>query len=107
MYWWPTYPTPYDHLYSMFHSEDKPFFNLGYYSNPTFDKTIDKANTLLGTNKAEAEDMFVDAQQMLYRDTPAIPIFDQENIHVVRSDIKGYEDNPAYPHVVFFYELSR
>jgi peptide/nickel transport system substrate-binding protein len=107
MYWWPTYPTPYDHLYSMFHSEEEPFFNLGYYSNGTFDKTIDRANTLLGTDKAEAEQMFVEAQKMLYRDTPAIPIFDQENIHVVRSDIKGYDDNPAYPHVVFFYELSR
>jgi len=107
MYWWPTYPTPYDHLFSMFHSEEEPFFNLGYYSNPTFDRTIDRANTLLGTDKAEAEQMFVEAQKMLYRDTPAIPIFDQENIHVVRSDIKGYEDNPAYPHVIFFYELSR
>ena len=51
--------------------------------------------------------MFVEAQKILYEDTPAIPIFDQENIHVIRSDIKGYRDNPAYPHVVRFYELSR
>jgi peptide/nickel transport system substrate-binding protein len=107
MYWWPTYPTPYDHLFSMFHSEEEPFFNLGYYSNPTFDRTIDQANTLLGTDKAKAEEMFIEAQQILYQDTPAVPIFDQENIHVIRSDIKGYDDNPAYPHVVFFYELSR
>jgi peptide/nickel transport system substrate-binding protein len=107
MYWWPTYPTPYDHLFNMFHSEDQPFFNLGYYSNPDFDKAIDEANTKLGSDKARAEKMFVEAQRMLYEDTPAIPIFDQENIHVIRSDIKGYRDNPAYPHVVRFYELSR
>jgi peptide/nickel transport system substrate-binding protein len=107
MYWWPTYPTPYDFLFSMFHSEDQPLFNLGYYSNPDFDKTIDKANVTLGTNREQAEQMFVAAQKMLYRDTPAVPIFDQHNIHVIRSDIAGYEDNPAYSHVVFFYELSR
>ena len=106
MYWWPTYPTPFDFLYSMFRTEEEPYFNLGYYSNPAFDKTIDKANTLLGTNKEQAEQMFVKAQKMLYRDTPAVPIFDQENIHVIRSDIAGYEDNPAYPHVVFFYDLT-
>jgi peptide/nickel transport system substrate-binding protein len=107
MYWWPTYPTPYDFLFSMFHSEDQPFFNLSYYSNPRFDRTIDKANELLGTDKAEAEQMFVEAQKMLYEDAPAVPIFDQENIHLIREDIQGYEDNPAYSHVVFFYELSR
>lgn len=107
MYWWPTYPTPYDFLFSMFHSEDQPFFNLSYYSNSEFDQTIDKANELLGTNKAEAEEMFVEAQQMLYEDAPAVPIFDQENIHLVREDVEGYEDNPAYSHVVFFYELRR
>lgn len=107
MYWWPTYPTPYDFLFSMFHSEDQPFFNLGYYANPDFDTTIDRANEMLGTNKEEAEEMFVEAQQMLYEDTPAVPIFDQQNIHVIRSSVEGYEDNPAYPHVVFFHELNR
>jgi peptide/nickel transport system substrate-binding protein len=107
MYWWPTYPTPYDFLFSMFHSEDEPFFNLSYYSNPEFDQTIDKANELLGTDKAEAKEMFVEAQRMLYEDAPAVPIFDQENIHIVREDIENYEDNPAYSHVVFFYDLSR
>jgi peptide/nickel transport system substrate-binding protein len=107
MYWWPTYPTPYDFLFSMFHSEDQPFFNLSYYSNSEFDQTIDQANELLGTNKAEAEERFVEAQRMLYEDAPAVPIFDQENIHLISESIEGYEDNPAYSHVVFFYELAR
>jgi ABC-type transport system substrate-binding protein len=62
---------------------------------------------LLGTDKAEAKEMFVEAQRMLYADAPAVPIFDQENIHIVREDIDNYEDNPAYSHVVFFYDLSR
>lgn len=107
MYWWPTYPTPYDFLFSMFHSEDEPFFNLSYYSNKEFDNTIDKANTLLGTERDAAEEMFVESQEMLYDDAPAVPVFDQQNLHFVRTEINGYEDNPAYPHVVFFYELSR
>lgn len=107
MYWWPTYPTPYDFLFSMFHSEDEPFFNLSYYDNQQFDQTIDEANVLLGTDREQAQEMFITAQEMLHEDAPAIPIFDQQNIHVIRADIQGYEDNPAYPHVAFFYELSR
>ena len=34
MYWWPDLPSPYSFLYSTFHSEDEPLFNLAYYKNP-------------------------------------------------------------------------
>ncbi len=107
MYWWPTYATPYDFLFNMFHSEDNPLFNLGYYNNVDADKLMDDAHTLSGTDKAKAETMFKDAAKMLVEDAASLFIFDQSNIHIVRSDIKGYVDNPAYPHVVFAYELSR
>jgi len=33
--------------------------------------------------------------------------YDLPNGHVIRSDIKGYVDNPAYPHVIFVYKLTR
>jgi peptide/nickel transport system substrate-binding protein len=106
-YWWPTYVTPYDFLFNMFHSEKQTSFNLGYYNNPKFDETIDKANQLLGTDKPSAEQMFRDAQKTLVDDAASLFIFDQQNIHVIRKNIKGYVDNPAYSHVVFIYQLSR
>jgi peptide/nickel transport system substrate-binding protein len=107
MYWWPTYVTPYDFLFSMFHSEDAPFFNLGYYRNADFDALIDEANALSGTDKEAATEKFIEAQQILNDDAAAVFMVETPDVHVIRSDISGYVNNPAYPHVVFWYELSR
>ncbi|HSV91770.1 MAG TPA: ABC transporter substrate-binding protein [Desulfobacterales bacterium] len=106
-YWWPTYPTPYDFLFNMFHSEDTPNFNLGYYKNPAFDALINEANTLLASDRAAAMRMFVEASTMIVDDAAAIFVNDQQNIHVVSASLKGFVDNPAYPHVLFVYDLSR
>ncbi len=106
-YWWPDYVSPYSFLYSMFHCEEEILFNLGYYCNPEFDALIDRANELAGSDRAEAERMFIQAQEMLIEDAAAMYFYDRGNTHILRADVKGYVDNPAYPHVVFFYELSR
>ena len=106
-YWWPTYATPYDFLFNLFHTEESPFFNLGYYKNAGYDALIDEANTLLSSDRPAAMEKFVAANTMLVDDAAAIFVFDQQNIHVVRSDLKGFVDNPAYPHVLFAYDVSR
>lgn len=61
MYWWPTYITPYDYLFNLFHSEPAPNYNLGYYANADFDKLIDDAANLSGTDITKAEAMFIQA----------------------------------------------
>lgn len=106
-YWWPDYVSPYSFLYSMFHSEDEILFNLGYYRNPEFDELIDTANELSGSNRAKATEMFIQAQKILVEDAAALFFYDVANTHLARSDIKGFVDNPAYPHVVFVYQLTR
>ncbi len=107
MYWWPTYVTPYDFLFSMFRSEEEPFFNLGYYSNPDFDTLIDEADALSGTDKGAATALFQQAQEILNEDAAATFMIETPDVHVIRSDISGYKNNPAYPHVVFWYDLNR
>ncbi len=106
-YWWPDYITPNSWLYAMFRSEEEPFFNLGYYANPDFDMVIDEAEVISGTDRAAAEAMFIQAQAMLLDDAAAIFVVDLPDIHVIRDDVSGYVNNPAYPHVVFFYDLTR
>jgi len=106
-YWWPDYVTPYSFLFSMFHSEDEPFFNLGYYSDEDFDALIDEANEVSGVDIDAAAEMFIESQEMLVEDAAAIFIVDLPDIHAIRSDITGYVNNPAYPHVVFWYDLRR
>jgi peptide/nickel transport system substrate-binding protein len=107
MYWWPDYVSPYSFLYSMFHSEDDILFNLGYYRNPEYDDLIDTANALSGSDREAAEQMFIDSQKFLINDAASLFFYDVANTHLAGADIKGYADNPAYPHVVFVYQLTR
>ena len=104
-YWWPDYITPYTYLYNMFHCEEEILFNLGYYCNAEYDELIDRGNELAGTDRAEAERLFIEAQKILIEDAAAVFFYDLPNDHELRSDIKGYVDNPAYPHIIFVYKL--
>jgi peptide/nickel transport system substrate-binding protein len=107
MYWWPDIINPYCWLYGMFHCEEEVLFNDGYYCNPEFDELIDRANELAATDRAESERLFIEAQEILIEEAVAMFFYDLPNDHEIRSDIKGYVDNPAYPHVIFVYKLTR
>jgi peptide/nickel transport system substrate-binding protein len=102
--WWPTYITPYDQLYE-FYTEKQPFFNMAYYSSPEYDAVLDEALAMEGTDKARAAELYGRAQEMLIEDCPAIFAFDSMDIYVASNQIGGFEPHPAYPNVVFLYEL--
>jgi peptide/nickel transport system substrate-binding protein len=107
MYWWVDYVSPYSFLYSMFHSEDEILFNLGYYRNPNFDTMVDEANTLSASDRPKATQLFIDAQKILIDDAASLFYYDVTPVHLMRKGIEGYVDNPAYPHTVFVYQLTR
>lgn len=107
MYWWPDYVTPMTFLYNMFVSSDEPLFNLAYYKNTEFDEMVITADAVSGVDMDKAIDLFEQAQEILVDDAVSMFFYDQANVHVLRSDIAGYSDNPAYPHVVFPYDLRR
>jgi peptide/nickel transport system substrate-binding protein len=105
MYWWPTILSPYDFLFNLFHTESTVVFNLGYYYNSNFDAIIDQAWSMEGYDKTQAFNLYRQAETMLYNDAPALYLYDLEDVHVVHSNISGYRNNPAYPIVIFFYDL--
>ncbi|MFQ5762524.1 MAG: ABC transporter substrate-binding protein, partial [Candidatus Bathyarchaeia archaeon] len=104
-YWWPTILSGYDFLVNMFHTEEEPFFNLGYYYDSAFDDLIDTAYELEATDPTTSLQKYTQAQEMLIEDSPAIFFYDLENTHVIREAVGGYVDNPAYPHVVLYRDL--
>jgi|AntRauMinimDraft_3_1070383.scaffolds.fasta_scaffold00910_4 peptide/nickel transport system substrate-binding protein len=107
-YWWPTYITPYDYLYSMFHCvEDTPNFNLTWWCNEDFDSLINEAHSQASTDRDAAVEKFKQAQQMIESDALSINFWRLNRIHPKRTSLKGYQPNPAYPNVVFFYDLYR
>jgi peptide/nickel transport system substrate-binding protein len=68
---------------------------------------MDRGNELAGSDRAEAERLFIEAQEMLIEDAAAAFFYDRANNAELRSDIKGFVDNPAYPHIIFVYQLTR
>ncbi|ADU52030.1 extracellular solute-binding protein family 5 [Thermaerobacter marianensis DSM 12885] len=106
-YWWPEYPTPDTFFRNMFHSEDEIVFNLSYYRNPRFDQLIDEAAKVAATDRDRAVALYRQADQILFDDVPVIPIYDLQYARVKKRSLKGYVDNPAYPNVVFWYDVYR
>ena len=106
-YWWPTYITPFDFLYNMFDNASKSF-DLCYYANPTYNKLITEAHYYEGFNKAKALHLYYEAEYILYKDVPAIPLWDMINVVVARSNIGNLRNaiNPAYPTVIFAQALQ-
>jgi peptide/nickel transport system substrate-binding protein len=104
--WFPDVVGPYSYLFSMFHSEDSPVFNLGFYSDPAFDALIEEGNILSGSDRAAAGARFIAAEGLLAADAAAIFIQDVPDMHVIAEDLQGYVSNPAYTHVVFWYEVK-
>jgi len=44
---------------------------------------------------------------MLIDDAAAVYMIETPDVHAINSSINGYVNNPAYPHVVFWHDLSR
>ncbi|CAB4336589.1 unannotated protein [freshwater metagenome] len=101
--YWPTYSDAgVDNLWSLFHSSTKPFFNLSYWKNTAYDKLIDEATELSGSDKAAAQKLYSQAMVILYNEAPGLYLYDEAQVSVVpkKFDIPKYNIN--YPFSAFF-----
>jgi peptide/nickel transport system substrate-binding protein len=67
---------------------------------------IDEADRLTGTDREAAVEMFQEAQKILVEENPAIWVMDILESFAISADIEGFVNNPAYPGVVFIYDLT-
>jgi len=104
-WWWPDVTSPDSYMSSCFLSEDEPYFNLAYWENETVDDLILEARELEGINREKAEELYIQAQQIIVEEAPYLFLVDQEYVRAQRTEIGGFEDNPSYPHVVWWYDL--
>lgn len=107
LYWWPDNLDPVGYMDSQFHSEEEVGFNFAYYSNSEVDRLIDEAIELSGISIEEASEKYIEAQEIIIEEAPALFLYCENYIRPYRSDIKGYIDNPVYPNVVYFYDVYR
>ncbi|WP_336206319.1 ABC transporter substrate-binding protein [Nonomuraea sp. LPB2021202275-12-8] len=106
MYWWPDYADGYSWFGNVFHSAEPPLFNLAYLEDPGTDAMLDTLPELIVTDQAAAQRTFVQAtQQVLDKHAAAALPWVVNSRRAYLGGVQGYEDNPAYPDVVFVYDL--
>jgi peptide/nickel transport system substrate-binding protein len=91
----------------MFHSEEQPLWNLGFYSDPAFDTLVDQARRQSAVDQTAASILYVDAQRILADDATAIYASDLPEFNIIADDIQGFVTNPAYSHLVIWYDVRR
>lgn len=107
--WWPGYPDGYDTLYSLFHSEEQPLWNMAYWSNQTYDDTIDTAFSEEPVDPAKAQELYNEAQKMVVDEALALYLFDPNSLYGMLATLK-LEDgalNSNYTSVLYFYRTSK
>ena len=104
--WWPTYITPYDFMMNMWHTEQTPLWNAGYYYNSSYDGLIDQAFALEGPHPDQALSLYRQAQQMLIDGAITMPLEDLRLAMVMRSNVQGFQLDPAYGYdTIFYYDV--
>jgi peptide/nickel transport system substrate-binding protein len=105
-YWYPDYADPFSWFTSLYKSANPPYFNLSYYDNPAFDRTVDGLQELTATDRDKADATYKELQRTLVDDAVAPVLYVQNSLRGYRDEFGGYVDNPAYSNVVFAYELE-
>lgn len=103
---WPDLNSPYSWLYN-YVTEDVIFRNFNYYQNGEYDELLEEASMLSATDREQACDLFIKAQEMLVNEDIVIYAGDKECVYVVNKSFKGFTFDPAYSHVVRFYGTYR
>ncbi|MEV4175644.1 ABC transporter substrate-binding protein [Nonomuraea sp. NPDC049709] len=106
MYWWPDYADGYSYFGQVFRSADPPVFNLSYMKDQGLDALLDPVPELTVTDKPAAQQAYEQATTRVIdqRAAAALPWVTKSQ-RAYLGGIQGYDDNPAYPDVVFVYDL--
>lgn len=106
MYWWPDYADPFSWFTNLYLGEKVPYFNLSYINNPTLNGQINRVEATLAVNKASGAALYNTMQKEIYQSAATTTLYTENYQRVLTAGITGYHDNPAYPNVVFVYNLK-
>jgi peptide/nickel transport system substrate-binding protein len=105
-YWWPDYADPYSWFINLFRTATPVSYNLAYFDDPTVNGEIDRVEKLSATSRPAAAALYQRIEGQLISTAPALLLGTQVYQRAYQSSVGGYVDNPAYPNVVFAYDLT-
>ncbi len=105
-YWWPDYADPYSWFINLLYTENPPYFNLSYYSDKTLDGMINQVEPLVATDRSAAEQLYRNMQVRILDTAPILFLYNSNYQYAMLNNFTGLQVNPAYPNVVFVYDLK-
>ncbi len=78
--------------------------NNTFYDNPVYDQLLDRAATRTGMQRLE---LLQQAETLLLRDTPVIPLYYYVSRHLVSPQVRGYLDNARDIHLSRYLDLEQ
>ncbi|MEO3873978.1 ABC transporter substrate-binding protein [Nonomuraea sp. B12E4] len=106
MYWWPDYADGYSYFGNVFHSANPPVFNLTYLNDHDLDAQLDTLPELTVTDRTAAQRTYEQVtKRVLDQRVAAVLPWVVNYRRAYLGGVQGYDDNPAYPDVVFVYDL--
>ena len=105
-YWWPDYADPYSWFVNLLQTEKQPYFNLSYYSNPALDAQINRVESLVATNRTAGVNLYRTMQDEILQQAPIAFLYNDNYQYALTANFTGLQVNPAYPNVVFAYDLK-
>ncbi len=105
-YWWPDYADPYSWFINLFRSASPVSYNLAYFNNSTVNSEIDHVESMSATDRSGAIALYRRIESQLIASAPALFLGTQVYQRAYLNSVGGYVDNPAYPNVVFAYDLT-
>jgi peptide/nickel transport system substrate-binding protein len=105
-YWWPDYADPYSWFTNLLATEKQPYFNLSYYSNSTLDSQIGHVESLVATNRSAGSMLYKKMQDEILQQAPIAFLYNTNYQYAMTNNFSGFTVNPAYPNVIFAYNLT-
>jgi peptide/nickel transport system substrate-binding protein len=104
-YWWPDYADPYSWFVNLLASEKQPYFNLSYFSSHALDGQINQVESLVATSPTAGGQLYRTMQLEVLHQAPIAFLYNANYQYAMTSTFAGLQVNPAYPNVVFAYNL--
>ena len=89
---------------SLVQSEESILFNLSYIKDDNLDKMVADVERYTATDRDKAQELIIDIQREVIDKAYFLYIYDDMTSWVIDKNFKGFEPNPAYEYVVFFYD---
>ena len=102
---WPPFFGPEDGIEQWYHSRNlgKVCYNQSWYINPELEELFAQAAT--STDQAERREMYMEAQEIIRNDHPAVWTFEKDWINGARNWVKGYQYLPRYYQALMVYDM--